>query len=422
MKRSPERSLKEIEVLRQIAQKRMAEIKAARQQQSKKLGTLGAAQSSDFRTYSKSDALKWLGITYTNTFDRAFKGIKEKYPDRTFVRESNKNYAFTLDDLHFFAEEMGVPSFVRNEIQECITIAIGALKGGVGKTTSTVNIGAGLALSNKRLRIAVIDMDPQGTATLIGLPNFSDEYYSVGDILTGNYSKEDNETDDEFVRSCFQTTSIPNLKYLPGTVTDAFFENHLESQILNKTMVNPEDAYKVLKTKVLDAVKDDFDIILIDTPPAVGKIAYNTFYAADAFIIPMMPEMFSFAATMRYMERFQEMYNNLQKAGHKGFYFIRFLITNLVIDNNSTKQQVGNNYRAMMRSYFGDRVIPTPMYNSKAIGVCIDFFSTVYGLKNSEYSGTKSHLVDAQRNMDDIVREIEALCFNIWEPNEFEGL
>jgi chromosome partitioning protein len=422
MKRSAQRSLKEIALLKQIAQKRMQEVKEARQKQSKKLGTLGAAQSSDFRTFSKSDALKWLGITHTNTFDRAFTAIKEKYPERTFVRESNKNYAFTLSDLHFFAAEMGVPAFKRSIAQQCLTIAIGALKGGVGKTTSTVNIAAGLALSNKRLRIAVIDMDPQGTATLIGLPSFSEEYYSVGDILTNNYSLEDGETDEQFVRECFQVTSIPNLKYLPGTVTDAFFENHIESLLLNKTIKNPEDAYKYLKEKIIDVVKDDFDIILIDTPPAVGKIAYNTFYAADAFIIPMMPEMFSFAATMRYMERFEEMYSNLLKAGHDGFYFIRFLITNLVIDNNSSKQQVGSNYRSMMRSYFGDRVIPTAMYNSKAIGVCIDYFSTVYGLKNSEYSGTKSHLVDAQRNMDDIVREIETLCFNIWEPNEFEGL
>jgi chromosome partitioning protein len=422
MQRSPEHSLKEIALLKQIAQKRMQEIKTARANQSKKLDVFGAAESSDFRTFSKSEALRWLGITHTNTFDRAFKGIKAKYPEREFVRESNKNYAFTLSDLHFFADEMGVPAFKRTEFQKCITIAIGALKGGVGKTTSTVNIAAGLALSNKRLRIAVIDMDPQGTATLIGLPNFSHEYYSVGDILTGNYSLEEGETDEQFVRDCFQTTSIPNLKYLPGTVTDAFFENHLESLLLNNTIKKPEDAYKYLKEKIINAVQDDFDIILIDTPPAVGKIAYNTFYASDAFVIPMMPEMFSFAATMRYMERFEEMYSNLLKAGHDGFYFIRFLITNLVIDNNSKKQQVGSNYRSMMRSYFGNRVIPTPMYNSKAIGVCIDFFSTVYGLKNGEYSGTKSHLVDAQRNMDDIVREIEALCFNIWEPNEFEGL
>ena len=422
MNRSASRSLKEIRLLKEISQKRMTEVKIARKNQSKKLGSLGVSASADFRTYSKSDAIKWLGIEHTNTFDRAFKSIKENNPDRNFVRESNRNYAFTLSDLHFFAEEMGVPAFRRSGHQECIKIAIGALKGGVGKTTSTVNIAAGLALSNKRLRIGVIDMDPQGTATLIGLPNFTDEYYSVGDILTKNYTLNENETDKDFVRECFQTTSIPNLKYLPGTVLDAFFENYVESLLVNNKLKNPEDAYKFLKENITDAVKDDFDIILIDTPPAVGKIAYNTFYAADAFIIPMMPEMFSFAATMKYMERFEDMYQNILKAGHEGFYFIRFLITNLVIDNNSTKKQVGSNYLAMMRRYFQDRVIPTPMLNSKAIGVCTDFFSSVYGLKNSEYSGTKSHLIDAQRNMDDIVREVEALCFSIWEPNEFEGL
>jgi chromosome partitioning protein len=422
MERSPTRSLREIEALKFISQKRMKEVKDKRHQQSKKLGDLGATASSDFRTFSKSDAVKWLDIEHTNTFDRAFSTIKSKYPTRDFERESNKNYAFTLSDLHLFAEEMGVPAFIRSKTQKCITIAIGALKGGVGKTTTTVNAAAGLALSNKRLRIAVIDMDPQGTATLIGLPNFSDEYYSVGDILTNQYTLDPDETDEGFVRSCFLPTSIPNLKYLPGIVSDAFFENHLEALLVNGDLNCQTDAYRLLKERIIDVVKDDFDIILIDTPPTVGKIAYNTLYAADAFIIPMMPDMFSFDATMKYMERFEEIYKMLLQAGHEGFYFIRFLITNLVLDKNSTKQQVGANYLAMMRRYFHDRVIPTPMYNSKAIGVCTDFFSTVYGLKNSEYSGTKSHLIDAQRNMDDIVRDIETLCFNIWEPNEFEGV
>jgi chromosome partitioning protein len=422
MKRSPERSSKEIRVLKEIAQKRMKEVKSKREEQSKKLNGLGVTASSDFRTFSKSEAIKWLGIEHTNTFDRAFNTIKEKHPSRVFVQEENRHYAFTVDDLHFFAKEMGVPNFVRNATQNCITIAIGALKGGVGKTTSTVNVAAGIALSNKCIRVAVIDMDPQGTATLIGLPNFSDEYYSVGDILTNNFTLEPDETEKDFVRECFQPTNIPNLKYLPGNVSDAFFENHLESLLVKKELKDPAEAYKFLKENVIDAVKDDFDIILIDTPPTVGKIAYNTFFAADAFIIPMMPDMFSFDATMKYMERFEDMYQNIVKAGHEGFYFIRFLITNLVIDKNSTKQQVGANYLAMMRRYFQDRVLPTPMFNSKAIGICTDFFSTVYALKNSEYSGTKSHLIDAQRNMDNIVGEIEALCFNIWEPNEFEEL
>jgi chromosome partitioning protein len=421
--RSAIKTLREITVLKTIAKKRMAEFKENRANQNKKLADHEATVSSTYRTYNKKEAINWLEIEHANTFDRAFKSIKTKFPEKKFDRELNKNYSFSLEDLHFFADEMGVKAFKRSKGQECIAIAIANLKGGVGKTTTCVNVGAGLSVSNnKRYRILVIDCDPQGTSTLFGVPNLSDDAFTVGDILQSAYELEEDETEEKFILSCIQDTNIPNLKYMPAKVTDFFFESYAEKMQIEDTLVNKEDIYKVLKTKVVDIVKEHFDIILIDTPPSLNKTFYNSMYAADAVITTLKPEMLSFDATMKYLERFDDIYRIIANAGHPGFYFNRMLITDLDNTRSSSKTNVGHEYFSMMKKYFQDRVIPVPIMHSKAIQYCATFFTTIYGMKPSEYDGPRNNLLDAQRNMDDVVGEVEHLCSMSWEPNEFEGL
>ncbi|WP_440877099.1 ParA family protein [Thalassotalea sp. PLHSN55] len=421
--RSATKTLREISVLKTIAKKRMDEVKENRAEQSSIVSTEAEQNSSTFRTYSKADAVKWLGIEYPTTFSRAFEGIKAKYPDRVFNRENNKNYAFTVSDLHFFADELDIPKFVRKENQECITIAFSNLKGGVGKTTTCVNVATGLAVSNnKRYRVGVIDLDPQGTASLFGVPNLSEDDFTVGDILQSNYELEQGDCEKQFISECFKETSIPNLKYLPAKVPDYFFESYAEQLQINDTLKNKADVYKIFKEKVIDAVKDEFDIILIDTPPSLNKTFYNAMYAADAVITPTKPEMLSFDATMKYMERFEDIYKMVAHAGHKGFYFLRMLAVDVDTSRALSKNNIGMTYFSMMKKYFRDRVISVPMKHSKAIQICADFFTTVYGMKPSEYPGSREQLTDAQNNMDDLVSEIELLCQQAWHPNEFEGL
>ena len=149
-------------------------------------------------------------------------------------------------------------------------ISVANQKGGVGKTTTTVNLSTILAKKGKK--VLLIDTDPQGNATS-GLGITKEVELSVYDVLVGD--TEINET--------IQETAIKNLKVCPSNISLAGAEVQLVS------MMSREQR---LKTK-LDIIKNDFDYILIDCPPSLGLITLNAFTASDTVLIPVQCEYFA---------------------------------------------------------------------------------------------------------------------------------
>ena len=148
-------------------------------------------------------------------------------------------------------------------------ISVANQKGGVGKTTTTVNLSTILAKKGKK--VLLIDTDPQGNATS-GLGVSKDVELSVYDILIG-----DTEFDETL-----QETAIKNLKVCPSNISLAGAEVQLVS------MMSREQR---LKTK-LDKIKDQYDYILIDCPPSLGLVTLNAFTASDSVLIPVQCEYF----------------------------------------------------------------------------------------------------------------------------------
>ena len=149
-------------------------------------------------------------------------------------------------------------------------ISVANQKGGVGKTTTTVNLSTILAKKGKK--VLLIDTDPQGNATS-GLGVSKDVELSVYDILIG-----DTEFDETL-----QETAIKNLKVCPSNISLAGAEVQLVS------MMSREQR---LKTK-LDKIKDQYDYILIDCPPSLGLVTLNAFTASDSVLIPVQCEYFA---------------------------------------------------------------------------------------------------------------------------------
>ena len=149
-------------------------------------------------------------------------------------------------------------------------ISVANQKGGVGKTTTTVNLSTILAKKGKK--VLLIDTDPQGNATS-GLGVSKDVELSVYDILIG-----DTEFDETL-----QETAVKNLKVCPSNISLAGAEVQLVS------MMSREQR---LKTK-LDKIKDQYDYILIDCPPSLGLVTLNAFTASDSVLIPVQCEYFA---------------------------------------------------------------------------------------------------------------------------------
>ena len=149
-------------------------------------------------------------------------------------------------------------------------ISVANQKGGVGKTTTTVNLSTILAKKGKK--VLLIDADPQGNATS-GLGLEKDVEPSTYDILVNDTELEE----------AMQKTIIKNLLICPANMDLAGAEVELVS------MMSREQR---LKEKV-DIIKEKFDYILIDCPPSLGLITLNAFTASDSVLIPVQCEYFA---------------------------------------------------------------------------------------------------------------------------------
>ena len=150
-------------------------------------------------------------------------------------------------------------------------ISITKHKGGVGKTTTAINLSAALAEANQK--VLLIDFDPQINATTGLGVELGDDDQSIIDAIHNN-----DQAKNIIVRDVKK-----NLDIFPGSIE----LSSLETELLNK-----ENRELELK-KVVDLVKDDYDFVFIDCPPAVGIITVNALVASDACIIPVQCEYFS---------------------------------------------------------------------------------------------------------------------------------
>lgn len=206
-------------------------------------------------------------------------------------------------------------------------IAVANQKGGVGKTTTTVNLATLLAKKGKK--ILLIDTDPQGNATS-GLGIAKELELSVYDILIGE--TKINET--------LQETAIKNLKVCPSNISLAGAEVELVS------MMSREQR---LKTK-LDEVKEEYDYILIDCPPSLGLITLNAFTAADSVLIPVQCEYFALEGLGQLLNTV----NLVKKHLNKNLEIEGALLTMYDARTNLSNQVVKE-----VKKYFEDKVYKT---------------------------------------------------------------
>ena len=206
-------------------------------------------------------------------------------------------------------------------------ISVANQKGGVGKTTTTVNLGTILAKKGKK--VLLIDADPQGNATS-GLGVEKDVEKSVYDILV-------NDTE---VEEVCEDTMIKNLKVCPSNINLAGAEVELVS------MMSREQR---LKEKLMK-VKDEFDFILIDCPPSLGLVTLNAFTASDSVLIPVQCEYFALEGLGQLLNTI----NLVKKHLNKSLYIEGALLTMYDIRTNLSNQVVKE-----VKKYFDNKVYKT---------------------------------------------------------------
>ena len=163
------------------------------------------------------------------------------------------------------------------------TIALVNQKGGVGKTTSSINLAASLGYLGKRALL--IDLDPQGNSTTgLGIDK-GDIKKSIYDLLIGSAD----------IKEVIKKTKFKNLYIIPATISLA----GADLELAEKAKMDPEFSKNRQLKISLEEVKEVFDYIIIDCPPSLGLLTTNALTAADSVIIPVQCEFFALEGIMQ---------------------------------------------------------------------------------------------------------------------------
>ena len=206
-------------------------------------------------------------------------------------------------------------------------------KGGVGKTTTVINLASGLTMKGKK--ILVIDLDPQGNATTgLGLSNATSSDQTIYNVLNGNKKISD----------VIQSTSFENLNLISSNVDLSGLEV--------ETAGDTRRAFK-LKDELMLILNNSeafYDYIIIDCPPSLSLLTIMALVASDALVVPLQTEFFALEGLTQLMKTIERIKSNLNPTLD-----IRGILLTMYDKRNKLSSQV----EAEARNYFKDKVYTT---------------------------------------------------------------
>jgi chromosome partitioning protein len=207
-------------------------------------------------------------------------------------------------------------------------IAIANQKGGVGKTTTSVNLGACLAYIGKR--VLLVDVDPQGNATSgVGIEK-ADVEYCIYDILV----------DDVDVKEVIKPSEVENLNIIPSTIQLAGAEIELV----------PTISREVRLKRALEAVKHHYDFIVIDCPPSLGLLTINALTASDTVLIPVQCEYYALEGLSQLLNTVRLVQKHLNT---------ELMIEGVLLTMLDARTNLGIQVIDEVKKYFQDKVYQT---------------------------------------------------------------
>ena len=213
------------------------------------------------------------------------------------------------------------------------TISIINQKGGVGKTTTVINLAAGLSMKGKK--VLVIDLDPQGNATTgLGLSNSSTSDKTIYNVLNGNRK----------ISEVIQSTTFENLSLITSNVDLSGLEV--------ETADDSRRAFKLKDelTAVLNDSRASYDYILLDCPPSLSLLTIMALVASDALVVPLQTEFFALEGLTQLMKTIERIKTNLNPS---------LDIRGILLTMYDKRNKLSGEVEAEARNYFKDKVYTT---------------------------------------------------------------
>ena len=246
------------------------------------------------------------------------------------------------------------------------TIPVINNKGGVGKTTTTVNLAAGLARRDRS--VLVVDLDSQGSASLTLGVDRDDLEPSVASVIFGETAVED----------AVRTTPTANIDLLTGSLRLADADTRLSNQQERENRLS----------QALAPIEDAYDVILIDCAPSTSLLSVNALVTADAFIIPVAPSYLSLEGVIS----LGKVVNNVRRGLGEAAPVLGVLLTMVRRTDDQTRRIIEE-----VRNHYGGKVFDTEIRDDPAIEDAPGYGKSVF-----------QHAPDSQGAADygDLVQEV----------------
>lgn len=345
--------------------------------------------------YGIAEAAALLGCS-TNRIRMAEEDGRLPAPSAT---ENGRRPGYSIEDVLRMREVLGA-SPARAPLDNPAIIAVQNFKGGVGKSTVTTHMAHYFAVQG--YRVLVVDCDSQATTTT--LFGFNPHFNITREHTLYPYLSIDPTQND--LAYAVQKTPWPNVDLIPSNLE--LFDVEYE---MAASGANGGSALASRFRKLKQGLKDlaqNYDVVILDPPPALGTISLAVMQAANALIIPMAATTPDFCSTVQFLSMMDQVTQQLAEAGIEVDYdFVRLICSKF--DSNDPSHAM---VRQIMEQTFGPALLPVPILESAEISHAALRMMTVYELEKA--IGTAKTHKRCKSNLDAALGQVETLVRRGW--------
>ena len=398
------------------------------------------------RLFSTWEITRYLIPVATGHFRRVLK----QNPDLPQGRSETEGGAkwFTLDEVlrlraHFGQEGSKAKEYLpfRPAGQPAKMVAVANFKGGVGKTSTAAHLAMSAALDG--YRVLVVDLDSQGSMTSIFGGKVSDEWQTVFPLLARHYARHlrtDNQRrldrgdaplplDDTLTealevkaQSLVQRTHWPNIDLLGAQLNLYWAEFQIPVWRMQARGWKLWDALS--ESLATDGILDAYDIVLLDTPPALGYLTINGLAAADILLVPLGASFLEFDSTGRFFDMLHATFGSIEEAenmaaralGRDGLNFQWDAVRAVVTRYDGVQQA---ELAALMQAYLGDVLSPHRQGFTALIGQAGEQVQGIYEADYRDFN--RETYVRGRETFDATYAAFKSLLIGSWRRDQRDG-